>query len=77
MNDSSKLVETVFMSFKSGLHQRVFVYGQKEEDGNSPMKHPPKPTFTPFKGVFDHMGPLNPKKKEPIIEDNEGFDIEV
>jgi hypothetical protein len=40
------------------------------------MKHPPIPTFTPYKGVFDNMPPLkkltNSKKKtieKKVIEE--------
>lgn len=29
------------------------------------MKHIPKPTFTPHKGVFDDMGPLTKKTPKP------------
>lgn len=57
MNDVSKIVETVFIAFKT-LGKPLSVYGQQEENSDSPMKHPPIPTFTPYKGVFDHMPPL-------------------
>lgn len=75
MNDISKILETVFIAFKT-LGKPLSVYGQQEENSDSPMKHPPIPTFTPYKGVFDNMPPLkkltNSKKKSPakkVIEE--------
>jgi len=58
MNDVSKVIETVFLAFKQ-RDRPILVYGQKEENGDSPMKHPPIPTFTPYKGLWDNMPPLN------------------
>lgn len=63
MNDKSKAIEAIFLAFK-GAGKAMQVYGQKEEDGNSPMKHVPKATFTPYKGVHDHMGPLSASLKK-------------
>jgi hypothetical protein len=46
------------------------------------MKHIPKPTFSPYKGVMDHLGPLNKPKpkieetKSPNDEEDEGFEME-
>jgi hypothetical protein len=50
------------------------------------MRHPPKATFTPFKGRFDDMEKpsaslkkKNAKKMEPakaVEEDEEGFEME-
>ena len=68
MSDASKVIETVFLAFKQ-LGKPLVVYGQKEESGDSPMKHPPIPTFTPYKGMFADMPPLNkpsPKKAKPV-----------
>lgn len=68
MNDVSKIIETVFVAFKT-QGKPLSVYGQQEENSDSPMKHPPIPTFTPYKGVFDNMPPLpkltGSKKKSP------------
>ncbi|TNV86076.1 hypothetical protein FGO68_gene9698 [Halteria grandinella] len=78
MNDNSKPIEAVFLGFKS-QGKPIQVYGQKEEDGNSPMKHAPKPTFTPHKGVFDHMGPLTKKVPRPVpqpIEEDNDFEVD-
>ena len=75
MNDVSKILETVFSAVKT-LGKPLSVYGQQEENSDSPMKHPPIPTFTPYKGVFDNMPPLkkltNSKKKsatKQVIEE--------
>ena len=57
LNDNSKVIEAVFLAHKAS-GKNVWVFGQQEEDGNSPMRHPPQPTFTPYKGVFDNMPPL-------------------
>jgi hypothetical protein len=67
MNDSSKVVEAVFLAHKAS-GKKIWLYGQQEEDGNSPMRHPPIPTFTPYKGLFDHMPPLKKStaKKEEV-----------
>lgn len=43
------------------------------------MKHAPIPTFSPYKGIIDRMGPLFPKKKEEVKQEEEedgGFEME-
>ena len=69
MNNDSKVIETVFLAFKQ-QDRPLQVYGQKEENGDSPMKHPPIPTFTPYKGMFADMPTLNKPsiKKKPQVE---------
>jgi Ankyrin repeats (many copies) len=77
LNDNSKLIQMLFVAFKT-QNKHLQVYGQQEEDGNSPMKHPPKPTFTPYKGVFDHMPPLKKstnKKPAPVVEETKKDDL--
>ena len=67
LNDQPKALEAVFLAHKS-TGKNVWFYGQQEEDGNSPMRHPPIPTFTPYKGLFDNMPPLKKStaKKEVV-----------
>lgn len=63
MNDSSKVIEAVFMAFKAA-GKPVSIHGQQIQDGNSPMKNPPPATTHPYKGMFDDMGPIKkPAKK--------------
>lgn len=63
MNDSSKIIESVFMGFKA-QGQMMKIHGQVDEDGNGPLKTVPKATFSPFKGIHDKMDEELKKKEE-------------
>ena len=67
LNDISKLIEAVFLAFKS-QSKPLQIYGQKEAEYKGPIMHMPVPLFEPYKGLHDDM---DFKKKSTVQNQKE------